>query len=155
MRYLVGDGLSVSYIEANLKDFHIIGAKNLVSYIGSRLYLPKNFPSFKTKKNIFSNSSLFQTMLRYFLLLLTLILLHHYTHSDIINDLPTIQECPSGKRFIVNHILFVCHQFGERRSFRPFGGNFLFDSNTVEPLYNAIEETENSLRYIEVRVIKR
>lgn len=41
--------------------------------------------------------------------------------ADIINDLPTVQDCAVGRRFVVNHILFVCHQFGERRSFRPFG----------------------------------
>ena len=52
------------------------------------------------------------------------------SHSDVINDLPIVQECTVGKRFIVNHILFVCHQFGERRSFRPFGW-FFFDWNPL------------------------
>jgi hypothetical protein len=40
----------------------------------------------------------------------------------LVNQIPSLPFCQPGQRFIVNHILYVCHQFDEqRRGFRPFG----------------------------------
>ncbi len=42
--------------------------------------------------------------------------------ASIMTHAPPLQSCHVGQRFIVNHILFICHQFGRnRRGFRPFG----------------------------------
>lgn len=40
----------------------------------------------------------------------------------LVNQVPALPFCRVGQRFIVNHILYVCHQYGEqRRGFKPFG----------------------------------
>ncbi|KAI6171183.1 hypothetical protein M3Y97_01071600 [Aphelenchoides bicaudatus] len=67
--------------------------------------------------------------------------------TDIINDLPNVQECPTGKRFIVNHILFVCHQFGERRSFRPFACATENDIATAQLIGQNTTYNERFFRY--------
>lgn len=45
-------------------------------------------------------------------------------NDDIIfGHVPALQFCRVGQRFVINHIMYVCHQFGrsELRGFRPFG----------------------------------
>lgn len=40
----------------------------------------------------------------------------------ILDTVPNLPFCRPGQRFILNHILYICHQFNaHQRGFKPFG----------------------------------
>ncbi|KAI6218610.1 hypothetical protein M3Y95_01160900 [Aphelenchoides besseyi] len=79
--------------------------------------------------------------------MLSIFFLLFLVNAEINLDVPLIQDCTSGKRFIVNHIMYLCHQFGERRSFRPFACATENDLQTAEFIGQNTTHNERFFRY--------
>uniref|UniRef100_A0A915CWL8 Abnormal cell migration protein 18-like fibronectin type I domain-containing protein n=1 Tax=Ditylenchus dipsaci TaxID=166011 RepID=A0A915CWL8_9BILA len=62
----------------------------------------------------------------------------------ILTNIPPLPFCRPGQRFIYNHILYICHQFGPNfRGFRPFACTVKNEASSELVLKNTTHDDKN------------